>query len=209
MKTAIDRKFNFSTLINPFEVIAGGRALMFGALIITVTALFSFLFNTHHAGIIDIKYGQSEIGLASFLLYGLVNVVVISVLLFLSGALLSKSSIRFVDVVGTQALARFPMIVTPFLNIGNPMERLSQYLLKNFLGQGEDVAISFPEWVYIIFGFLVMVLVIVWAITLMYNAYSVSCNLRGTRALVSFIVVLVLAEIASLILNIVLVTKLS
>ncbi|MND07029.1 hypothetical protein D3C83_287800 [compost metagenome] len=44
---------------------------------------------------------------------------------------------------------------------------------------------------------LIAIVCAVWAIILMYRAFSVSCNLRGPRAVIPFIVAMLLAEIAT------------
>jgi uncharacterized membrane protein len=42
---------------------------------------------------------------------------------------------------------------------------------------------------------------VIWMITLMYNAFTVSFNLKGTKAIAGFIGGLILAEIVSILLN--------
>jgi hypothetical protein len=42
-----------------------------------------------------------------------------------------------------------------------------------------------------------MILIVCWVVFLMYKAYVVSCNLRGPRAVLSFIVAVIAAEILS------------
>ena len=36
-----------------------------------------------------------------------------------------------------------------------------------------------------------------WTVVLMYKAYSVSCNIKGAKAIVSFIIGLIIAEVLS------------
>jgi hypothetical protein len=42
-----------------------------------------------------------------------------------------------------------------------------------------------------------MILLSVWTVFYMYKSYSVSCNLRGAKAILSFIGALIVAEILS------------
>ena len=42
-----------------------------------------------------------------------------------------------------------------------------------------------------------MLAVVVWVVVLMYRGYAVSCDLRGSRAILSFIAAVVAAEIVS------------
>jgi len=41
---------------------------------------------------------------------------------------------------------------------------------------------------------IVNLLMLVWMVALMYRAYATSCNLKGARAIVSFIAVIIIAE---------------
>jgi hypothetical protein len=43
----------------------------------------------------------------------------------------------------------------------------------------------------------VVVIMVVWTAALMYRAYAVSCNIKGARAVVTFIVSLIGAEVLS------------
>jgi len=51
--------------------------------------------------------------------------------------------------------------------------------------------------VYFFSASLLMLPLSLWTVTLMYNAYAVSCNVRGLRAGLSFTAGLILAEILS------------
>jgi uncharacterized protein (DUF697 family) len=54
-----------------------------------------------------------------------------------------------------------------------------------------------PDAIYFFAATLLMLPLLVWMIVLMYKAYSVSCNVRGPKAILSFIAALILAEILS------------
>ena len=43
----------------------------------------------------------------------------------------------------------------------------------------------------------IAILMIIWMVALMYKAYTVSCNIKGPKAIVTFIVSLIGAEIFS------------
>jgi hypothetical protein len=50
--------------------------------------------------------------------------------------------------------------------------------------------------VFVLVSF-VAIAMIVWMVALMYRAYSVSCNIKGARAVITFIVSIVGAEVLS------------
>lgn len=192
---------SLSFLINPFKYIAGLRSLTIGLNIIFLTALFAYYFNTHFSGLLDVNYGESSYSFYNYLFYGLINFITVSIFLYISGSLISKSAIRFIDILGTQALARFPFLITPFFNINNLMEKSGEYFLSRYIEGGETVDISVLQWILIVVFFILLLLVIVWYVTLMYNSYKISCNVKGIKAVVSFVIVVILAEAASLYFN--------
>ncbi len=126
----------FAFLFNPFHKIAGYKALTIGGSIIALTAFFAFLFNTHFSGIIDIKY-SSDLNLPYivFLFQVLINILVVAILMYVASLFLSGSSVRFVDVAGTQALARTPFVIAPFLNAFGLIERGGSAMLSEYLNQ--------------------------------------------------------------------------
>ncbi len=44
---------------------------------------------------------------------------------------------------------------------------------------------------------IIAVLMIIWMVALMYKAYTVSCNVKGAKAIITFILSLILAEAVS------------
>jgi len=190
-----------SILVNPFNMIAGSKSLMLGMVIIFTTSFFAYLFDTHFTGVLDVKYGQSGLKYYNFLLYNIINLITISLLIYLSGLIISKSSIRFIDVIGTQSLARFPLIITPFFNSGSLMEKFGLLIMQKYLSNSNEVEIFVYQWILIICFLFLIVIAIIWMIALMYNAYRVSCNVKGNIAIISFILSLLFAEAFSLFLN--------
>lgn len=188
-------------IFNPAERIAGTKSLLVGLWIIVLTSLFADIFNTHFNGVIDIKYGAPDTVYLSYLLYGLVNVIVLSVLLYISGIIVSKSSIRFIDVIGTQSIARAPFIFAPFFNVASLMEKAGNQIMYLYMNIGEPVIITPFQWIIVALFLLFSLLIIVWAIALMYNSYRVTCNVKGSKAVISFIIVLLIAEGLTLWLN--------
>lgn len=199
MKTNSNNKFGI--MLNPFSRIAGFQALLVGFTFIAASSVFAYIFGTHFNGLLDIKFGSSEIGYHVFIIYGVINVTVVSILFYIAGRIVSKSRIRFIDVIGTQALARYPYILAPFLNINGISERAGGFIMYKFLDYGEAAVISNYELLLAAVFMLIMLLLIVWMIALMYNAYRIACNVKGANAVLSFIIVLFVAEIITLLIN--------
>jgi hypothetical protein len=66
------------------------------------------------------------------------------------------------------------------------------------LGQGnEAVTIDPTDGIIFFTAAIIGLLMIIWMVALMYKGYALSCNLRGAKAVVTFIVSLILAEALS------------
>lgn len=167
-------------LFNPFNRIAGARALLLGWLLILLTAIIAFFSHCHFDGALDAHAGQKGawwLYLAEpFLAWGS------TVLVFYgTGLLVAGPQTRFVDIAGTMALSRWPKIFVALL-----------FLIPVSVPQrASDVGLPL-----IAFGLSALVFSI-WMIALMYHAYTVSCHVKGTKAVVSFILALVIAELIS------------
>jgi len=183
-------------LFNPFSFVAGYQALFLGLGIMLISALFGFLGNTHFDGVLDVHKGL-EAPLWLFLAEGIINWMSIAMPFFFFGLIVSTSSLRIIDVFGTQALSRWPYLITSIVMLPKATERFGIYLLSRFTSMAASVTMSYTDMLIFIFALLVTVIMTVWTVALMYKAYVVSCNIKGARAIVTFIVSLIGAEALS------------
>lgn len=168
------------TLFNPFLKIAGYKALIYGWLIILITAFIAFFSHTHFDGAIDVHGGATTLWWG-YLLEPFVAWLSVTIIFYSMGLLFSQSKIRFADVAGTFALARFPMLFVALLYF-LPMPDIKALDKINFL---------------MILNVIGILICSIWMIALFYNAYSVSCNLKKGKAAWTFILGLIVAEIIS------------
>lgn len=190
-------------LFNPFQFIAGGSALLLGVPIILVTAYIGSLSNTHFDGVLDIHSGLTA-PLWLFFAEVLIDWLCIVLFLLLSALIISRSQWRFIDILGTQALSRWPTLLTALVMLPDANRRFVKHLMSK-LGPSVEVATVNSTDVAIFFtAAIIGVLMIIWMVALMYKAYTVSCNVKGAKAVVTFIVSLVLAEAVSKVLILVL-----
>lgn len=173
-------------LYNPFTYIAGSQALVVGSIIMILTIFCAYYGNMHFNGVIDAHYGAPQ-PLVTYLLEQLIAWGSPVIVFYLLAFLLSHSNFRFIDIAGTIAIARAPMLLVAIIAL------LSKSHMQNLNPNEVDgtvIAIS-----------LLMLMPIIWMIALMYNAFTVSVNLKGTKAIAGFICGIILAEIISLLLN--------
>lgn len=174
-------------LLNPFVYVAGTRALVLGVVGMTLTAVIGYFSHAHFDGAIDMHVGKIS-PLPVYFIEQLINWATLSLLFFVAGKFFSRSSIRFVDVSGTMALARWPSIFVALLAFGIhiPEKSTSPEQILASINIGTIVFV------------LATLVFLIWMIALLYNAFSVSCNLKGGRATGIFIGTLIVAEILSL-----------
>ncbi len=180
-------------IFNPFVYIAGWSSLALGWAIMIATAVTGYFSNTHLDGVIGAGFGLPA-PLWLYLVEASVAWLSLCLTLFVAGRIVSKTSFRLVDLLGTQALARAPMLIVPFLGFPEAGRRVTRYLLYRTLGLGEEITATYADIVIFILIVIIMVIVVIWMIVLMYNSYKVSCNLKGTKAGVSFTLALILAQ---------------
>ncbi len=177
-------------LFNPFTYIAGGKALALGGIIMIISSVIVSTHNGHFDGVLDVHFG-AKTNLLQAICEPLISWSSLVFALYILGRVVSESSIRFIDVAGTTALARWPMLFISLLGlIPNPdMPDPSKATLQELMKVATSPGV-------IITGLLSLPL-LVWLIALLYNAYSVSANVKGSKAVWSFIGGLVVAEIIS------------
>ena len=164
-------------LFTPFTYLAGWKALMIGCIFFIITSVVGYFSQIHFDGPISLHHGL-DIPIHFFLLECIIAWLSLAIVFYLFGLLLSKSAIRFIDIAGTIALARTPVALT------------SLGLLPWFKLLNTSSLLFMP------FNFLYM-LPLLWIVILYYNAYRISCNLKGVRLIVSFIAGICVAEIIS------------
>lgn len=173
-------------LFNPFKKIAGTRALLFGGIIILTTSVVAWFSHCHFDGAIDAHVGSPG-PWAVYLMEGIISWAVLVVVFYSAGRLLSKSAVRWIDIAGTIALARYPyffLAVAAFFSPDVDMELLAN---PAELPAGQ-------LWSLIVFS-LVFLVFVVWFVALLYRAFTVSANLKGSRTVWGFIAALIVAEV--------------
>lgn len=183
-------------LFNPFRTVAGSKALLLGLGFITTTSIIASVGGIHFDGVLDVHmYKSGPMGL--FLTENLINWLCMVLFLFLSALIVSRSQWRFIDIAGTQALSRWPTLITALVMLPDANRRFGEYLMSK-LGQSSAAAtINSTDAVIFFVAAIIAVLVIIWMVALMYKAYTVSCNVKGAKAIITFILSLILAEIVS------------
>lgn len=195
-------------LFNPFHYVAGGTALGVGLGAILLSAVLGYMGNIHLDGVLDYHAGAPF----PFLMYiaeGVVAWLSMAAVMLGVGKLVSKTPFRAIDVLGTQALARAPMLLAVAAGLLPGFARYTSAVAEAvanvnptdpnlnpremLLPSGTSMADALTA-----AGALLCILAMtVWMVLLMYRAYAVSCNVSGGAAIGAFIGGLVGAEVIS------------
>ena len=97
-------------MFNPFVRIAGPRSLIIGLAGIVAAGVAAAGAGIHFDGLLDVHAGN-EVALWVPVVEGLVNWAVFTLLLMVVALLFSKSAVRLIDIAGTQAMARMPLLL--------------------------------------------------------------------------------------------------
>lgn len=185
-------------LFNPFFYIAGSKALFIGIVAILFAGFLGWLSHTHFDGVLDTHTNaQFAAPIWFFLLEGLINWLALALVLLLMGRICSNTPFRALDLIGTQALARWPTILFALFCLMPGYQRFSEYLVKQITAGNLKIDFHSVDAAAYMTVILAMLLFISWTVFLFYKSYSVSCNLKGGKAVGTFIAGLLLSEFVS------------
>lgn len=185
-------------LYRPFTYIAGIEALGIGLMVMVALSVLGYYGGTYFDGALDIHYGPKAGSSIPYVVHlflqisGWLSLVLVA---WLAARLLSKSSFRLLDLAGTMAMAKAPLLfvalwgLAPIAHVD--LGELDALTIRNLT---DALLQNLPA---ILISLLVILIPVVWFFILMYNAFSVSTNLKGDRGIKIFFVVLILAEILS------------
>ncbi len=183
-------------LFNPFVYVAGAKALLLGLGAILAAGLIGAASNTHYDGVLDVHSGAQR-QLWVFLAEGVSDWLCLALVLLVLGRIASGTAFRTIDVLGTQALARWPTLFVSLITLPSGFQRFGNYLVEQFLKPGGKAEFNVADATVFCVAILAIIVITCWLVALMYKAYSVSCNLKGGKAIGTFIGGLILAEVLS------------
>lgn len=184
-------------LFSPFTYIAGWRSLMLGLAAILVAGFIGSFSQSHFDGVLDMHGGRPA-PLWFFFSEGLIDWLSLAILLLLFGKTFSKTQFRFLDLLGTQAMARWPTIIAAIAAWPEAVRKVASYLVNTLRGGSLPAATpTITDMGVFLACCLIQILVTCWFVLLSYRSFSICCNVRGGKAIALFIVGILIAEILS------------
>jgi hypothetical protein len=183
-------------MFNPFRFVAGFQALLMGMVIILISGFVGSFSGTHFDGVLDVHTGAKAL-IWFFPAEGVINWIYMVIPLFFFGLIMSRSSFRIIDVLGTQALARWPYFVVAIVMLPDANRRVIDCIMSKLTQTAPAAAINYIDMFVFGLAMILTIFMVIWMVALMYRAYAVSCNVKGAVAVVTFIVGLIVAEVLS------------
>ena len=189
-------------LFQPFVRIAGVESLLLGLAAILLAGWVGSWSGLHFDGVLDVHVGTKAPPLWLFLAEGMIDWLSLALILYVAGKLLSRTAFRAIDLFGTQALARWPMLLVSLTCLTPAFQRFNAQLIKAITKMGADptkFAMPADGMGAAAFGAVTMIMLtcIVWMVVLQWKSFSHCCNLRGGKHLAAFILCLLIAEVLS------------
>ena len=173
-------------MFNPFTRIAGWQAFGLGLVFVILTGFIGNYNNVSFNGALDAHFVPQMTFSHSFLLLT-IDLFSLVFVLWITGLIISKG-FRFVDILGTITLAKAPFIIIA----------IAGYFYKT---TDPKIIVENPFALFQSLTFIVLMIVslfiIIWNITLMYNAFKISCDVKGSKLNIAFVVALLVSEVVS------------
>lgn len=190
-------KIESSLLLNPFQKIAGFKALIFGIIILLTSSYMGVLAKLYFLGPLTIINATAvvkqsrEIGFLLLAYQNIICLLLLTTLFFIAAKILQNKKIRLIDFLGTLSLARFPLLF--FTVIVSFARRMNPTILDFDMSQG------IPLHAHSSIGFVILAVtgmaLIVWEIILYFYAMKESSGLVGKKLWLGFIISLIVSEL--------------
>lgn len=181
-------------IFDPFRYVAGGMALGIGAALLLAEAAAAWHFGLGMASLQHRYYFQ--LPFHHHLLVAIGNWLCLFVFLLLAGQALSNTRFRIVDLAGTLAVSRWPAVLSTMLLAPGPVREIAAAITQH--PQTVSLTGGRLVWQGVTLLTIVLMLLSHW---LAWRAFVISCNVKGARAVVGFITAVLLASVASFMLN--------
>lgn len=189
-----------SWLVNPFQIIAGYKALLLGFVVIVTMSLIGTYADVYFDGVLGFIMPYNLIAMKpNFLLLLYQNIIawlVLSLTFYFMALFLRQKNIRVIDFLGTVLLARFPILIsllfTAFQKYWSP-----DLFKAEDLSKGIELHLNFAD----ALGWLVMMGSHAWILMTYLFAFKESSGAEGRKLWIGYITSIVVGNILAMILT--------
>lgn len=180
------------TIYNPFEKVSENKLLIYGLLLTLAGSFTAYFFNARYDGAIDVHLTHN-VAPWQPLADNVIDILTLGGFLYILGYYINKKT-RVIDVFNAVLIARAPFYILPVFNAGNYLSEMTASLVKS----GADIShIDVAGLIFtLIFGLFSLVM-LVWAMALLYHGFKTATNCKTTKQVIAFIITILLAETLS------------
>lgn len=191
---------NFKFVYNPFEKYSETRLLIWGMTVLFLFSLLGFCLHARFDGIIDMHIVESLTWYEP-LIDNFLNTIVLFGVFFVFGKIINPKT-RAIDILNASLIARIPIYLISLGNIGGTINKATQNILNqidfdNLHNPHNPPKFEMLDLVITLFFAIFSIAMLVWMIALFWNGFRIATNTKGTRNVILFIVLFVLAYIIS------------
>lgn len=182
------------TIYNPFEKFTETQLLITGLLLTIAGSLLAWPLNGRFDGAIDMHL-SIDTQWWQPIIDNIINTLSLGGVLFGLGYYFNKKT-RFIDVLNATLIARSPFYLLPLSNIGGYMERTSNDILAA-ASSGAVTGIAPVDLAFVVITGLISIVILVWAMALLYNGFKVATNIKTAAQVFAFVIAILTAEAIS------------
>lgn len=184
---------NWKLFFNPFSKFSEKALLITGILFLVVGSFIGYYFGVTYDGIFDVHI--STVTLIESLTENVINVVILSLLLFIAGIMINSKT-RIIDVLNVALISRFPIYLAGLLANNQRISEISEQLMDS-VHQETPASVSSSDMMILMLFSAVLILLLAYQLMLMVFGFKTAVNARKWQHWLLFAFALIAAEMIS------------
>lgn len=184
---------NWKLFFNPFSKYSEKALLISGILFLVVGSFIGYYFGVTYDGIFDVHI--STVTLIESLTENVINVVILSLLLFIAGIIINSKT-RIIDVLNVALISRFPIYLAGLLANNQRISEISEQLIDS-VHQETPASVSSSDMMILMLFSAVLILFLAHQLMLMVFGFKTAVNARKWQHWLLFAFALIAAEMIS------------
>lgn len=181
-------------ILNPFSKIPAKPMMMIGIIITVIGSFIAYFQKTIFDGIFDAHH-NSLITYSQAITANIINIIVPCTLLFILARSINPKA-KMIDLLNTSFYYRIPIYILVFISNVPSMMNL-QLKINNSMDEFSTIVFSGTE-IFLMATFAtISLLLLVYAIILLFNGFKTASNANKWQHYLSFILVLIISEYLS------------
>jgi hypothetical protein len=164
-------------LINPFVKIAGLQSFSTGVAAMLLAGIVGYYSKTHFDGILNIHSGIQS-ALYVHLAGPFISVFTLATWFSLFSLIFGKSTVRTIDIFGTQCFAFIPLVPTSLLGFSKTSKMVVDQIQQTVINSSQSFGLEPFRLILFILIMLFVLFFTVWSAIWIYNGFKIASNLK-------------------------------